>query len=631
ATDANGCEGTDDIYITVNANPVVTITADPGETVCEGTTVTLDAGDGFASYLWSTGETTQAIDATSAGTYSVTVTDANGCEGTDEINITVNTNPMVTITADPGETVCEGTTVTLDAGAGFTSYLWGTGEETRTIAVTTTGTYSVTVTDANGCEGTDDIDITMCSDPDPEITAEPGAGVCCGTTVTLDAGDGFASYLWSTGETTQTIDATATGWFSVTVTDAHGCRGDDSIEIMVCACPGPRIFAMPAAAVCHGTTVTLDAGPGFGGYLWSTGATTQMIDVTTSGTYTVTVADFNDCRGNDEIVVTLYDDPAPVITASPAAAVCADTTVTLDAGEGFTDYEWSTGESTQTIDVTVTGTYSVTVTDAHGCQGAGDIDVTVYDKTEQMITVDPGTEICEGQTATLDAGAGFSGYEWSTGATTQAIEATASGPYSVTVTDANGCQCSAATTLTVVARDTWYADADGDGFGNADESIQACDRPAGYVSDNTDCDDTDATVNPGASEVADGKDNDCDGATDEDAPPNPSPVLKTWFRDADGDGYGNPDESKMAVEQPPGYVADGTDPNDEDPTEYPGSPGICADGIDNDGDGVIDGQDLDCIIAKACGACGVGGAGMAPFMLLGMWLMKTQARRRRRG
>ncbi|MBN2561793.1 MAG: DNRLRE domain-containing protein, partial [Phycisphaerae bacterium] len=211
--------------LTVNANSVVTITADPGETVCEGTTVALDAGAGFASYLWSTGEETQTIEVTSAGTYNVTVTDANGCEGTDDIYITVNANPAVTITADPGETVCEGTTVTLDAGAGFTSYLWSTGEETQTIEVTITGTYSVTVTDANACEGTDEIDITVNANPVVTITADPGETVCEGTTVTLDAGAGFTSYLWSTGETTRTIAVTTTGTYSVTATDANGCEG----------------------------------------------------------------------------------------------------------------------------------------------------------------------------------------------------------------------------------------------------------------------------------------------------------------------------------------------------------------------------------------------------------------------
>ncbi len=83
--------------------------------------------------------------------YGVTVTDANGCQGTDSLAVTVNANPTVTITATPGATVCDGTTVTLDAGAGFASYLWSPGgETTQTIDVTTGNTYGVTVTDANG-------------------------------------------------------------------------------------------------------------------------------------------------------------------------------------------------------------------------------------------------------------------------------------------------------------------------------------------------------------------------------------------------------------------------------------------------------------------------------------------------
>jgi len=235
-TDGSGCQGTDDIDITFYTNPAPTITADPGMEVCEGETVTLDAGAGFIAYVWSPGgETTRMIDVTTGGNYSVTVTDGSGCQGTDDIDITFYTNPTPTITADPGEEACEGTTVTLDAGGGYIAYLWSPGSETtQTIDVTTGGTYSVTVTDANGCQGTDDIDITFYTNPTPTITADPGTEVCEGETVTLDAGPGFIAYVWSPGgETTRTIDVTTGGNYSVTVTDGSGCQGGDDIDITV--------------------------------------------------------------------------------------------------------------------------------------------------------------------------------------------------------------------------------------------------------------------------------------------------------------------------------------------------------------------------------------------------------------
>ncbi|MCK4658222.1 MAG: hypothetical protein KAV82_01755, partial [Phycisphaerae bacterium] len=450
-TDINGCEGTDDIDITVNPNPTPSILATPGATVCEGTTVTLDAGAGHSSYSWSTGATTQTINVTTSAIYSVTVMNAGGCTGSDSITITVNPNPTPTIVASPGVTVCDGTIVTLDAGAGHSSYLWSTGETTRTIEVTTTGTYDVTVTDAGGCTGNDSIDISVNPNLMPTITATPGADVCDGTTVTLDAGP-FSTYLWAPGgQTTRTIAVTTGGTYSVTVTDATGCDGNDSIDITVNANPVPAIIAAPGTEVCDGTTVTLDAGAGFTSYLWAPGGqTTQTIDVTASGHYRVTVANAGGCEGSDDVDVTVNANPVPGILAIPGTTVCEGTTVTLNAGAGFSSYLWAPGgQTTRTIGVTSTGTYSVTVTNAQSCTGNDSIDITVNANPTPGILATPGADVCEGTTVTLDAGAGYSSYSWSTGATTQTINVTTSAIYSVTVENANGCTGSDSMNVTV--------------------------------------------------------------------------------------------------------------------------------------------------------------------------------------
>ena len=137
---------------------------------------------------------------------------------------------------------------------------------------------------------------------------------------------------------------------------------------------------------------------------------------------------------------------------------------------------------------------------------------------------------------------------------------------------------------------SWYADADGDGYGDPGSSVQACDQPSGYLADASDCDDTDAAVNPAASEVCDGIDNDCDGLVDDDD--STVSGTSTWYADFDGDGYGGSRFTRDACTQPTGFVADSTDCDDGDAAINPAASEVC-DGVDNDCDGLVDDDDPD--------------------------------------
>jgi large repetitive protein len=449
-TNAAGCSATSAATaVTVNALPAATVTPSGPTTFCVGGSVTLTASAG-ASYLWSNGATTSSIDVSSSGSYSVTVSNAAGCSTISAATaVTVNALPAATITPSGPTTFCAGGSVTLTASAG-SSYLWSNGATTSSINVTSSGSYSVTVTNANGCSATSaGTAVTVNALPVATITPSGPTTFCAGGSVTLTASAG-ASYLWSNGATTASIDVSSSGSYSVTVTSAAGCsKTSAATAVTVNALPVATITPSGPTTFCAGSSVTLIASSG-SSYLWSTGATTSSINVTSSGSYSVTVTNANGCSATSApTVVTVNAMPVATITPSGPTTFCAGGSVTLTASAGAS-YHWSNGATTSSINVTSSGSYSVTVTSAAGCfTTSAATAVTVNALPSATISPSGATTFCEGGSVTLTAGAGAS-YLWSNGATTQAINATASGSYSVTVTNGNGCSAtSAATSVTV--------------------------------------------------------------------------------------------------------------------------------------------------------------------------------------
>ena len=358
-------------------------------------------------------QTTQTISVSPSGrtTYTVTVTDGNGCQGQDTHDVDVNAGPTPTI-AGPTD-MCDGASVVLDAGAGYASYLWSTGETTQTISVSpaTSTAYTVTVTDGNGCQGQDSHTVTVNPNPTPTITGP--TDVCPGGSVVLDAGAGYASYLWSTGETTQqiTVSPAAMTTYTVTVTDGSGCQGMDSHTVSIGAGANPTISG--PTDTCAGQSVVLDAGGPYAAYLWSTGETTQQITVNpaTTTTYDVTVTTIDGCMGMDSHLVTVTPDP--VADAGPDGALTCDTTIvtlqgSASGGSGGYTYSWSpaTGLSNPNIatpTTTQTGTWTLTVTDTlTGCTSTDTVTV-VLNNAPPVVTAGPDKLIdCTNPTVQLD-------------------------------------------------------------------------------------------------------------------------------------------------------------------------------------------------------------------------------------
>lgn len=431
----NSCTAiSDPVHITVNPNPVATITPGGSTTICEGSTVTLTASAG-ASYLWSTGETTNTIDAGSTDDYSVTVTNAEGCSTTsDPLSVTVNPLPEVSISAGGPTEFCDGGSVTLSPDGSHTSYLWSNGETTETIDAATSGTYNLMVTDL-GCSATsNNIDVTVDANPVATITPDGPTTFCVGGSVDLTAGGGD-TYLWSDGETTETITVTSTGDYSVTAYSTAGCNNTSSItSVTVNDCGGElTISADGPTTFCDGGSVTLTSSIADGN-LWNTGETTTSITVSATGDYYC----MNGVNTSNTISVTVNPNPEATITPDGPTSFCDGGSVNLNASSGDS-YLWSDGETTAGINVTTSGNYSVTVSSAEGCSTSSDaVTVTVNPIPEISISADGPTTFCDGGSVNLNPDGTHDSYLWSDGETSESIYISSSGTFNLSVTD-QGC------------------------------------------------------------------------------------------------------------------------------------------------------------------------------------------------
>jgi len=256
-----------DYSVTASVAPVGTTT------VCQGESVTLNATTNAtgASYLWSNGATTASIAPTTSGSYGVTVTSARGCsEVAAPVSVTVNPNPTApTITASGNTSFCTGSSVDLTSSYA-TGNVWSSSETTQSITVSTSGTFTVTHTDANGCEATSNtVTTSVGSAPKPTVSVAGDVEFCTGGSVTLTASTSD-SYLWSNNATAQSITVSGSGNYTVDVTNADACDGTGvSDAVVVTVYPNP---VANAAYTEDGLEVTFtNSSTGAASYIWDFG------------------------------------------------------------------------------------------------------------------------------------------------------------------------------------------------------------------------------------------------------------------------------------------------------------------------------------------------------------------------
>jgi len=411
-TDANGCAVTTGISITEPSTLNASSSADP--ILCNGNTtvVGVSATGGTAPY---TGEGHFTVN---AGSYTYTVTDANGCQSTTSVTLTEPSELTTASSADP--ILCNGnsTVVGVSANGGTAPY---SGDGHFTV---TAGTYSYTVTDANGCQSVTSVTIT---EPTQLVTSSSASAILCNggtSSVSVNASGGTTPY---SGDGSYTEVA---GTYTYTVTDANGCQSTTSVSISE-----PTLLTASSSAsaiLCNGGTSTVSVSANGGTTPYSgDGSYTEV-----AGAYTYTVTDANGCQTSTSVSIS---EPTLLTTSSSASAILCNggtSTVSVSANGGTTPYS---GDGSYTE---VAGTYTYTVTDANGCQSS--TSVSISEPTLLTTSSSASAILCNGGTSTVSVSAngGTTPYNGD-GSYTEVA-----GTYTYTVTDANGCQSSTSITIT---------------------------------------------------------------------------------------------------------------------------------------------------------------------------------------
>jgi hypothetical protein len=456
-TDNNGC--TQAAFATVSEPAAITASATPVDVLCNGgsdgsVSLAVNGGTGAYTFAWSNSATTQNISGVAAGSYSVIITDNNGC--TQTANASVTEPSAISAAATTTDASCNGATgtVNLSVSGGTSPYTfaWSNSATTQHLTAVAAGTYSVTITDDNGCTQTATASVTEPAVISVAVTAVDvlcNGGTNGAVNISVSGGTSPYTYAWSNSSVTQNISAVAAGTYSVTITDDHGCTqtaaGSVTEPVAITA------SAMPANVLCNGDasgSVNLTVSGGIAPYtfVWNNSATTQNISGVSAGSYSVTITDNNGCTQTASASVAQPAMISSSITSVPV--LCngdANGSVLLSVSGGTPSYTylWSNSATTQNLSGVMAGTYSVTITDANGCTSVTSAAVSQAAAiSSAIVSTDASCSSCADGSADLTVTGGTAPYTyaWSNSSTSEDLTGVQPGMYTVTITDANGCQ-----------------------------------------------------------------------------------------------------------------------------------------------------------------------------------------------
>lgn len=435
-------------------------------TFCNGQSVQLKTIEGQRyTYQWYkdgssiSNATSSSYTATQTGQYSVHITLGANNIYSDTVSVTTTSSPTANVSTTGSTSVCPGASVTLNAstGTGYT-YQWYndtipiSNATASSYSASTPGNYSVLV--YNGCYAkSPQVAITNLTPPSSTITPSGSTTFCQGGSVTLSAPAGL-NYVWTGGSSNQSILVSTAGQYKVTVTDGNNCTAVSSnVTVVVNSLPNATISANGNTTFCQGNSVQLTA-PAGNNYLWNNSAISQSITVSQAGTYTVTVTDGNSCSAVSNSITTVVNAlPTATISAGSVTTFCDGGSVQIAAPSNLS-YHWNNNSNQQTITVSQTGNYVVTVTDGNACSASSNsISVTVNQlPTVSYNAVD--TFACLGTSPfALAGGTPAGGIYTGNGVSNGNFDATSAGTgiqlISYVYTDNNGCTNSATASITV--------------------------------------------------------------------------------------------------------------------------------------------------------------------------------------
>lgn len=346
--------------------------------ICPDNHIIINAGSGFASYIWQDGSTDTSFTVSTPGIYYLTAMNSCGTTYTDTVQ--VNSHPPIPISIGPDRFKCNNDTIRLTAPPGFINYTWSsdynisslTGQQVIVNPLVDT-MYILAAEKTPGCFAYDSIYITVKTSPPINLGGD--TSICRNDTLILDAGVGFQTYTWNTGAIQQQLTINQPGSYSIKATTADGCSSYDTLKLLsLYNLPQPDLG--PDSIVCVGQSRILHTPGQFSTYLWNNGAATSTIAVNVPGQYWLSVTDAHGCNGADTTLIpSLENTPAGFLGID--TAICSYSNIVLQPSGSFGKYLWSTGSAGASIKITQPGNYWLEVTDNNYCKGRDSIVVTL--------------------------------------------------------------------------------------------------------------------------------------------------------------------------------------------------------------------------------------------------------------